>query len=216
VTEIVTELSTDVIALHEVSPEQAEQITEMMTARYPYHVLSPDDSDRGLLLLSRHPIKEHDFFRPLPQSDSDLRAVIDVDGIPVTLYVAHLQSPRGGITPFSYDTSIRNAEMADLRDRIQVETGPMLLLCDCNMSDLSDPYRALDELLDDAFREAGQGLGFTFRYRKFLPFMVRIDYIWYSDHFAALDARAWNDAGPSDHRPVIATLSLKQERPPGE
>jgi vancomycin resistance protein VanJ len=213
VTEIITELSTDVIALQEVSPEQAGQIADLMSTEYPYRVLSPDDADRGLLLLSRYPIKEHKLFHPLPQSDAHLRVVMDVHGVPVTVYVAHPQSPRGGLSPFSYDTSIRNAELADLRDRIRGETGPVLLLCDCNMSDLSDPYRALDALLDDAFREAGQGMGFTFRFRKFLPFMVRIDYVWHSEHFVALDVRAWNDAGPSDHRPVIATLSLNQTEP---
>jgi endonuclease/exonuclease/phosphatase (EEP) superfamily protein YafD len=170
VTEIVTELSTDVIALHEVSSEQAEQITGLMTEEYPYRVLSPDEADRGLLLLSRYPIKEHELFHPLPSSDSNLRAVIEVDGTPVTLYVAHPESPRGGLSPFSYDMSLRNAELADVRDRIRAETGPVLLMCDCNMSDLSDPYRALD-------------------------------------------ARAWKDAGPSDHRPVVATLSLNHTEP---
>jgi hypothetical protein len=61
VTEIINELSTDVIALHEVSSEQAEQITDLMTEEYPYRVLSPDDGDRGLLLLSRHPSKSTNY-----------------------------------------------------------------------------------------------------------------------------------------------------------
>jgi vancomycin resistance protein VanJ len=209
VSEIVAGLSTDVIALHEITPELAQQIVPLTAAEYPYHILDPSESGQGLILLSRYPIENYEFFRPLPSSHSNVRAVITVDGMPVTVYAVHFQSPHGATSPFSYDASDRKAEMVDLRDRLQAETGPVLVLCDCNMSDQSDAYQTLDKLLDDAFREAGRGMGFTFRFRRFLPFMARIDYVWYSGDFVAMDARTWNDSGSSDHRPVVATLSLK-------
>jgi vancomycin resistance protein VanJ len=213
VAEIVVDLSTDVVALHEVTPEQAQQIVPLTTAEYPYHVLNPTDNGEGLILLSRYPIENYEFFHPLPESHSNVRAVITVSGAPVTVYAVHLQRPHLVTFPFGYDVSDHDAEVADLQDRLRAETGPVLVLCDCNMSDQSDAYQTLDKLLDDAFRRAGQGLGFTFRFRRYLPFMARIDYVWYSDDFVATDARTWGDSGSSDHRPVIATLSLKRERP---
>jgi vancomycin resistance protein VanJ len=213
---IVAGLSTDVIALHEIDPDLAQQIVPLTTAEYPYHILGPTESGQGLILLSRYPIESYEYFRSLPDSHSNVRALISVDGIPVTVYAVHFQSPHGPTSPFTYDASERQAEMADLRERLQVETGPLLVLCDCNMSDQSDAYRSMDKLLDDAFRDAGRGMGFTFRLRRFLPFMVRIDYVWYSRDFVALDALTWNDSGSSDHRPVVATLALKQEQLPAE
>jgi vancomycin resistance protein VanJ len=212
VAEIVANLSTDVIALHEITPEQAQQIVPLVAAEYSYQILNPSETGEGLILLSRYPIENYEFYQPLPGSHSNVRAVITVSGVPVTVYAVHLQRPRLVTFPFSYDVSDHDAEVADLRDRLRAETGPVLVLCDCNMSDQSDAYQTLDRLLDDAFREAGQGLGFTFRFRRFLPFMARIDYVWYSDDFVALEAYPWNDSGSSDHRPVVATLSLKVER----
>jgi vancomycin resistance protein VanJ len=212
VSEIIAHLSTDVIALHEITPEQAQQIVPLTTAQYPYHIVNPSETGEGLILLSHYPIESYEFFRPLPESHSNVRAVITVSGTSVIVYAVHLQRPHLVMFPFSYDVSGHDAEVADLRDRIRAEAGPVLVLCDCNMSDQSDAYQTLDKLLDDAFREAGQGLGFTFRFRRVLPFMARIDYVWYNDDFIAIHARAWNDSGTSDHRPVVATLSLKEER----
>jgi endonuclease/exonuclease/phosphatase (EEP) superfamily protein YafD len=211
VAEIVDDLATDVIALHEVTPEQAKEIILLIEGKYPYRILDPEEEGQGLIFLSRYPIDSYEFFRIFPRSRSSARVVINVDGTQIVVYAAHLQSPRGGMSPFNHDTSGRNADAAYLRDRIAAETDPVLILCDCNMSDQSDAYRSLDKLLDDAFREVGQGLGFTYRFRRYLPFMVRIDYVWHSDHFVALDARILEDSGSSDHRPMVATVALRQD-----
>jgi vancomycin resistance protein VanJ len=206
-----------VIALHEITPEQAQQFIPLTAAAYPYHILDPSETGEGLILLSRYPIQDYEFFRPFPGSHSNVRAVITMSGAPVTVYAVHFQRPHLVMFPFSYDVSTHDAEVANLRDRLRAETGPVLVLCDCNMSDQSDAYQTLDRLLDDAFREAGQGLGFTFRFHRFLPYMARIDYIWYSDDFVAINVHTWDDSGTSDHRPVVATLSLiKEERPQDE
>jgi endonuclease/exonuclease/phosphatase family metal-dependent hydrolase len=69
----------------------------------------------------------------------------------------------------------------------------------------------MNALLDDAFRVAGGGLGFTFP-ASFgsLPSLLRIDDIWGSDHFVVHDAWTESDSGTSDHHPVISELSLTQ------
>lgn len=217
--QLIDTLGADIVALQEVSSDQAAQFDAHLAAAYPHHILNTETEGRGLGLLSRYPIVEQEWFQPLPQSDPHLRAVIDVNGTPITVYVAHPHSPRGLFSPLQYDTSQRDAELADVRERVAAEAGPVIVMCDCNMSDQSDAYRAFDRLMDDAFRQAGRGMGFTFRFRRFLPSMVRIDYVWHSDHFVATDARAWEDAGASDHHAVVARLWLKGDRaasPAGE
>jgi len=67
----------------------------------------------------------------------------------------------------------------------------------------------------DSFREAGWGLGHTFpaaggRYWA-LPYpslLVRIDYVFHSRDWKAEAAWVGEWDGQSDHRPVIASLTL--------
>ena len=41
--------------------------------------------------------------------------------------------------------------------------------------------------------------------------LVRIDYIFYSEHCGSLDSRVLRDSGGSDHRQVVSVLSLLGE-----
>ena len=134
--------------------------------------------------------------------------MLDVEGTPVAVYAAHPPPPENRALPWAYDATTRDEELRRLReDYLADEQGPVLLLCDCNMSDQSDVYKAMDAVLDDAFWEAGQGLGFTFQGGLPFPFL-RIDYVWHSDHFTPLGFEVVNDAGTSDHRPIVAELEL--------
>lgn len=209
VAELISDLDTDIVALHEVTPDLADEIVRLSASNYPYRVIRPDANGSGIVLLSRYPITQHQVFSVFRESILNLKADIDVYGTSVAVYLARPKSPLGGFQPFSYDTALRDADLANLQERLESEEGPVLVLCDCNMSDQSDAYQELDRLLDDAFREVGHGFGFTFRYRSFLPYMVRIDYVWHNDYFVAIDAQTRNDPDLSDHRPMFATLILK-------
>jgi vancomycin resistance protein VanJ len=72
----------------------------------------------------------------------------------------------------------------------------------------------INQQLQNAHWEAGWGFGFTFpfsrgRIRGILPQprMVRIDHIFYSDHFFAHSAGTLTESGGSDHLPVFAGFS---------
>lgn len=209
VVETILGLDADVIGLNELGYDHEEAIDAATQDLYPYRVLYPQPTVHGVGLLSRYPILEHEVYEPVEPANLHLRAVLDIDGTPVTVFVAHPPSPTSPFFPLNYEDGPRNVELADLRERVAAETGPVMVLCDCNMSDQSDPYRALDDLLDDAFREAGRGFGLTFPYgRTFLPPLVRIDYIWISGDFTALNAHPAEGSGTSDHRPIMADLAL--------
>lgn len=211
VVQTVLALDADVIGLNEVGYDHADQLEAATKAGYPYQIWYPQPTVHGVALISRYPILDQEMYEPVEPANLHLRVVLDVDGTPVTVFVAHPPSPTSPFFPLGYEDGPRNVELADLRARIEAETGPVMVLCDCNMSDQSDPYRSMDDLLDDSFREAGRGFGLTFPYgRTFLPPLVRIDYIWISDDFTALDAHPAGSNGTSDHRPIIADLALHE------
>jgi endonuclease/exonuclease/phosphatase (EEP) superfamily protein YafD len=89
---------------------------------------------------------------------------------------------------------------------IAAETVPTVFLCDCNTQPLSENYAHITRLLRDSYGEVGWGLGFTGP--AFLPPYQRIDYIFHSAEFTALEAFVWSHASGSDHRPVVATLAF--------
>jgi len=91
---------------------------------------------------------------------------------------------------------------------VQAEQHPVLVLCDCNLSDTSEAYQGLRAILQDTFADAGWGLGHTVLLGGLTIPLQRLDYIWRSRSWLAIAARVGMEAGGSDHRPVIATVRL--------
>ena len=89
----------------------------------------------------------------------------------------------------------------------------LIVLGDLNLPDRSGAYRQLTTRLDDAHREAGWGLGYTFPQglvwgRFWVPFpFLRTDYVLHSPDIRALDIQRGTPSG-SDHLPVVARLGL--------
>lgn len=211
VVDVIARLDADLVGLQELGPDHAAQMAAQLAGQYPYQALHPALPVHGVGLLSRYPILEETVFSPLDGSMLYMRAVLDVHGVPLTVYVVHPPPPGQAFSPLTYDAERRDAEIAILREQhLAHESGPLLVLGDFNMTDQSHAYRTMDRLLDDAFRTAGRGLGFTFPGNKLpgVPAMLRIDYIWYNTHLTALDARTWDSTGSSDHYPVTAAFAL--------
>lgn len=79
---------------------------------------------------------------------------------------------------------------------------PVILGGDFNVPQGDRVFRRLQPRLRDAFREGGRGWGNTFL--NTFP-VLRIDQVWISGHFRALQARARRTEN-SDHRMVVCTL----------
>jgi endonuclease/exonuclease/phosphatase (EEP) superfamily protein YafD len=206
---VIKELNADVIGFQEAGNEQARLAQQDLIADYPYQIWYPSSSVMGVGLISRYPILEHEPFNVPYTPMWQLRAVIDVYGTPVTVYVGHPEPPVS-MPPQRYNSDERDQQLEILMDQVESEENPVLFLCDCNMTDRNDIYRHVDARLDDSYREAGWGMGFSFStFVVSRPRMVRLDYIWHSDDFVARSARVHNNSGTSDHYPVIARLALK-------
>lgn len=100
-----------------------------------------------------------------------------------------------------------------LVEKVANKNHPILVAGDFNATSINYPYLKIKQYLDNAFEHVGFGFGFTFpsparRMGAITPFM-RIDHIFFSKHFKIYSAYVVNNAGGSDHYPVVALLSLK-------
>jgi vancomycin resistance protein VanJ len=180
---------------------------------YPYAQFHKSEHEAGVGLFSRFPIAAAAPF-PLPPRNLALHATLQVEHTLVHVLVVHLSPNRALRSPLPALGTIATAhyatqanEIASIRQELQPIHAPILLLCDCNLTETSQAYAALATLLHDSFREVGWGFGHTYPADP-LP-LQRYDYIWHSEEFVALEAEIGPAAG-SDHRPVIVRLGLQK------
>lgn len=217
----------DLIAIQETLVSWAGVGLPQLNDVYPYQVSQPYSvRPYGNTLLSRYPIVSNERYE-LPGLPHD-RTLINIEGVFVAVYNIHLVSPQGDqprvrlpfYQPFldlllQYDDSLRNHQIDALLARLETETYPYVVAGDFNTSEDALKYHALAGSLHDSFREAGIGLGGTWPYSgvagvpRFIPPMLRIDYIWHSDAFVTLNASVGAPIG-SDHLPVLATLGFRE------
>lgn len=83
---------------------------------------------------------------------------------------------------------------------------PMLICGDFNETPQSRVYRLVTDRFDDAFIQAGSGMGTT--YGGYIPFL-RIDYIFYSDAVKVISYNRGDEIEFSDHYPISASIVIK-------
>lgn len=216
----------DLVAIQELRPKMAEVLLEELADAYPYHQFNTRWASNGVGLLSRYPltVKPAEDFVYLNREFQIIE--VQVGERSVTLFNLHAQStdifslnsqfiPVADWVDFTYQT--RSTYLSLFMKAVQKQQGPVIVMGDFNLTDQSDAYQHLTAELNDAHRQAGWGFGHTFpasskRYRNITlpPKQVRIDMIFYSDHFVALESRVGTTYGESDHRPVIATLAWRE------
>jgi endonuclease/exonuclease/phosphatase (EEP) superfamily protein YafD len=118
-----------------------------------------------------------------------------------------------------FTTHTRLEALTSLADFVAQQEGPVIVAGDANTTRMNQPYQKLDAVLDDAWWEAGWGLGHTFPGRIedgdwftrisffVIPhWLVRIDHVFYSDEFLATEAALAEFNGGSDHRGIVTEL----------
>jgi vancomycin resistance protein VanJ len=208
----------DLLSLHEFSPPIVEALENRLAESYPYYRIHP-----GVGFFSRYPIlKSHAFrlggFYGIPGPWAQ-HIVVDVDGEEVNIFNVHPPSPplQGehilGL-PFRIPTNFRTEgyELAvrEILWRMEQVNGSILVVGDLNFTDQEEEYKLLTRTLQDAHRECGWGMGFSFaRFPSTGLALWRIDYVLHSADFVCLRTEMGDFAG-SDHRPVIAELGRKR------
>ncbi len=214
----------DVVFLQEVNHALAAVLHEEFWEDYPYQILDPQESVRGMGIISRFPIRFSGQSLPLDWVGAPQVLEMEWEGETVTLVNFHMWStnvaPRE-IVEFNFRG--RETQAAALADLARGVDGPLIVAGDGNATSLSTAYKIMAAELSDAWQEAGWGFGHTFPGSAidgsawprignwFVPqWLVRIDYVFHSEHWAT-DAHLAPFDGGSDHRGVIATLVLPEE-----
>jgi len=205
----------DIIAIQELNLLQAAAIRTELAAEYPYQILDPQNGVSGSGLISRYP------FTPTGETLSGgFRGTthivrVDVNGAVITFVRFHLLSGIGLVAE-------RQAAAESLAAFAAAQPGPVIAAGDLNATPLNEAHRTVARVLTDAWEAQGQGFGHTFpgalspgSSRPVLAgvavpmWLVRIDYIFYSGHFRAVNAAFGPWDAVSDHRPVVADLVLQ-------
>lgn len=199
-----------------------ESTAQIATVLEGYHVVQ-----RGELIVAcRWPVTIDETFSKPPahrhwKGYDLLVCKVDAPQGPLYFCTVHLTSPRWGLvrvldrsTLLRPSRSDRLIEETSLR-REQTQAaaavaarlpGPVILVGDLNTPIDSTIYGTSWSAWQNAFSEAGWGLGHTMRATtRFLTFGIRIDHILYGAEFVASDCWVGPDVG-SEHLPLVADL----------
>lgn len=212
------ESDADVVLLQEASDEWWALLEdEGVLARYPHHAAETHsfrEDYMGIAIVSRLPILASEIERlggtHVPYARVDVRAP---SGAVVRLYSIHTWPP------YSFELlALHEAQMAHLRelvrrDRADAALDAVVIAGDFNASPTSFQYRALRaEGLVAAHERAGRGFATTWPNLSW-PFPpMRLDHVLVSgEGVEVVSVREGRGEG-SDHRPVLAELSIGPAR----
>ena len=203
--EVIRREQPDILLLQELKPERAQILTKALVNLYPDAELQFAYEEKRLqAIISRFPLI---CMEKIHNKGRAQKVLIETPKGPIIVYNIH--PPKGRWLRRHRQLS------ALLTEDIITSDSPVILGGDFNTNDQSATYRLLSQHLHNSHWEAGWGFGFTypsasFRLRgKFqVPPLVRIDHIFYNDHFYIKNAGTLTESGGSDHLPVVAELIL--------
>jgi vancomycin resistance protein VanJ len=211
----------DVVALQELNPEIAAAIQRELIDDYPYQELIPRAGVAGLGVISRYPLAPTGI--QLPGSWMGGPQILELawGDAEITLVNVHAIPPGGSLESLQSSTRERERQMRELAAFVDGRSEPLLVVGDFNVTDRSGAYRIIAGSLQDAWVQGGWGLGHTFPGAASpgssrpavagIPvpkWLVRLDYVFFSTHWRVQSAAIGPWDGVSDHRPVVARMSL--------
>lgn len=200
----------DILLLQELHPDLISIPRDDLTDLYPeLYVDVVNKPEEGFIqaILSRYPLTH--ISAELGKGRAQ-KVLVETPAGPVAVWNIH------PFPPFRFAPHLHDQQAAALVEDIAMADYPLIVAGDFNATDQSATYRAVNEYLYNAHWEAGWGFGFTFPAPPHIPpespidtgLLYRIDHIFYSNHFMALDAQTLTSSAGSDHLPVTAILSF--------
>lgn len=195
----------DILLLQEdyrhISPILHPQLSNLYPEGQTYIAYEPGI---GQAVISRYPVTPQEVSYKKGRTQ---KVRVDTPAGPIAVWNVHPHAPIDWLGHYR--------QLTALVDDIAQVKGPLIVGGDFNTTDQSETYQLVDRHLHNAHWEAGWGFGFTFPAHRpqfkrvpILTAVVRIDHIFYSDHFSVSAAQTLSSAGGSDHLPVTATLDL--------
>lgn len=193
----------DVLFMQEISEPETAKLIPLLVDIYDGAPLFYFADAHNGLILSRYKVNSQ-----LKKGDYSQSAEIELPEKSLRVWNVHLQKSIG-------NTDVQYQMTDQLAGQIALTENPVIAAGDFNATVVNYPYKKIRQQLGNAFENAGSGFGFTFpsparRLGVLTPFM-RIDHIFYSNHFNIHNAYVVENSGNSDHYPVIALFSLKKD-----
>lgn len=214
IADFINEKQPDVLSMQEYRPDE----TMNLNGYYKYEELSGKKIKNGQAIYSKFPIVNKGSIEFPNTSNNAIYVDIVKERDTIRIYNVHLQSL--GIDPTEEKLDIESSENLLNRvgktfklQQIQAELFlvhkakcpyKMIVCGDFNNTAYSYVYKEIKNDLQDAFVEAGNGFGRTFKF-KFFP--VRIDFIL-ADQSFDINAFKTFDVELSDHYPIMAKVKL--------
>lgn len=227
VADVIREESADIVFMQETSFAMADYLQTEMLDEYPYQIHLPSDIPLGMSVISKHPFEPIDYNLEGYWVGTPILLSLNWNGQTIHVLNFHmLPTGLGAIAHLEQSGKIswsRDVDAASINRFVDEYDVPVVVAGDVNDVFLNNAYRILvDAGLQDAWAEAGFGLGHTFPGNKspgtsrphignwYVPeWMIRIDYIFASPEWEVLSAYTAKTDGYSDHRGVVAFLRLK-------
>jgi len=201
VARVVIKESPDILLMQEISAEESKQLINKLKNIYRENLFYFFNEFKGLIL-SRYPVSSK-----WKKSDGALFADISLPNQVIKVWNVHL--PKAIL-----QTNMQYKNVNALAEIVGKELLPTIVAGDFNATINNYPYIKIKNILRNAFEDRGRGFGFTFptsaRRMGIITAFIRIDHIFYSNHFNVYKAYVVNEAGGSDHYPVVALLSLNK------
>jgi endonuclease/exonuclease/phosphatase family metal-dependent hydrolase len=208
------------------------------TMHYPYYYFSRDYSKfngnfySGSIIFSRYPIADTvKISYPKPFASSIIKAGIIIAGDTIDIITTRLQSVHferneyeelnkiktGSDSAFAGTKNIiqklrlayrrRTEQVNIVKGIITASKRPLIFTGDLNDVPVSYTYAQVKNNLKDAWINKGAGLGRTFVY---LSPTLRIDQLFFSNHFNSRQVKRVFAEGASDHHALVADLYFKK------
>jgi endonuclease/exonuclease/phosphatase (EEP) superfamily protein YafD len=207
VSELILREKPDIVLLQELNRSRVDSLVDSLELLYP-------DSDSNFAY--EEGLRQAVFCRyeilssqALPDKGRAQKLSIDIASTPLTVFNIHPYRRLGWHRRYNQMSKLMSED-------IEGGKTPVILGGDFNTTEHSETGRIVNKSLRNAHREVGRGFGFTYPYsarlfgRHFHAFpVVRIDHIYFSEHFIPISARTLDETGGSDHYPVVAELRLE-------
>ena len=214
ISSFIAEKEPDVLSIQEYYDAESLQL------KYPYQFIKTKSNFNkfGLAIFSKFKIINSGSLDLKESANNIIYTDILKDKDTIRVYNIHLESLKMNTSQENFGTKnsdklLEQMEASFQKQAKQVELflqhekkwdGKKILCGDFNNTAFSWVYRELSNEKQDAFKEAGKGLGKTFNYW----YPLRIDFILTDANFDINNFKTFN-VPYSDHYPILARLNLK-------
>ena len=214
ISSFIAEKEPDVLSIQEYYDAESLQL------KYPYQFIKTKSNFNkfGLAIFSKFKIINSGSLDLKESANNIIYTDILKDKDTIRVYNIHLESLKMNTSQENFGTKNSNKLLEQMEASFQKQAkqvelflqhekkwdGKKILCGDFNNTAFSWVYRELSNEKQDAFKEAGKGLGKTFNYW----YPLRIDFILTDANFDINNFKTF-DIPYSDHYPILARLNLK-------